>query len=68
MYLDARGLSCPLPLMRTKKALETNPPQLTVVVTSGTARANVVSLLADEGFTVHVEQRDGEYRIEAKRA
>lgn len=68
MQIDARGLSCPLPVMHTKKALESNPPALTVLVTSGTAKSNVVNLLSDEGFAVAVEQREGEYRIEAKRA
>jgi tRNA 2-thiouridine synthesizing protein A len=68
MNVDARGLSCPLPVMRTKKALEANPSALTVLVTSGTAKANVVSLLSDEAFAVAVEQREGEYRIEARRA
>jgi tRNA 2-thiouridine synthesizing protein A len=67
MQIDARGLSCPLPVMHTKKALESDPTALTVLVTSGTAKANVVNLLSDEGFTVAVEQRAGEYRIEARR-
>ncbi len=67
MQIDARGLSCPLPLMRTKKALEDSPASLTVLVTSGTARANVVSLLSDEGFAVTVDPGDGEWRIEARR-
>lgn len=68
MQVDARGLSCPLPIMRTKKALEADPPALTVLVDSGTARANVSSYLEDEGFAVSVADQDGGWRIEARRA
>lgn len=67
MQIDVRGLSCPLPLMRTKKALETSPAAVTVLVTSGTAKANVAALLEDEGFAVRVAAEDGEWRIEARR-
>jgi tRNA 2-thiouridine synthesizing protein A len=67
MQIDVRGLSCPLPLMRTKKALEARPAALTVLVTSGTAKANVAALLEDEGFAVRIAERDGEWRIEARR-
>jgi tRNA 2-thiouridine synthesizing protein A len=67
MQIDARGLSCPLPVMRTKKALESAPSTLVVLVTSGTAKANVASLLRDEGFAVQVVEGDGEYRVEARR-
>lgn len=67
MQIDARGLSCPLPLMRTKQALDAAPSQLVVLVTSGTARTNVLNLLRDEGFHVQVAEGDGEYRIEARR-
>lgn len=68
MQIDVRGLSCPLPVMHTKKALESAPSSLVVLVTSGTAKANVANLLRDEGFAVHVMDGDGEFRIEARRA
>ena len=65
--LDARGLSCPLPLMHTKKALEDAPAEILVLVDSGTAKANVVGLLSDSGYTVAVEQSADEYRITGTR-
>ncbi|MDO8846790.1 MAG: sulfurtransferase TusA family protein [Coriobacteriia bacterium] len=65
--LDVRGLSCPMPLMHTKKALEDGSRELLVLADSGTAKANVVALLSDAGFTVTVEATEAEYRITAVR-
>ncbi|MBE0476036.1 MAG: sulfurtransferase TusA family protein [Coriobacteriia bacterium] len=65
--IDARGLSCPLPLMRTKKALDGGAGELTVLCDNGTAKANVVNLLSDSGFEVDVAESAGEYRISARR-
>jgi len=65
--VDARGLSCPLPLMRAKKALDSNPGSVRVLVDSGTAKANVTNLLSDEGYTVDVTDGPDGFRIEATR-
>lgn len=65
--LDVRGLSCPMPLMHTKKALEDAPNEILVHADSGTAKANVSALLADEGFTVTIEESGDEYRIKGVR-
>ena len=61
--LDVRGLSCPMPLMHTKKALEDSPSEITVHADSGTAKANVVAFLQDNGYTVTVDEDGEEYRI-----
>jgi len=66
--LDVRGLSCPMPLMHTKKALEDGPGEILVHADSGTAKANVSALLADEGYTVTIDQDGEEYRIKGSRA
>ena len=65
--VDARGLSCPLPLMRAKKALDSNPDSVKVLVDSGTAKANVTNLLKDEGYTVNVSDGPEGFTIEATR-
>lgn len=67
MELDVRGLSCPMPLMRTKKVLETDPRTITVLADSGTAKANVVNLLRDTGYHVAVDDTAEGYRINATR-
>jgi len=65
--VDVRGLSCPMPLMHTKKALEGNPSEITVLADSGTSKANVVGLLSDSGYDVTVEQSGDEYTIRGVR-
>ena len=66
--VDANGLSCPMPLMHTKKALESAPDGIRVLVSSGTAKANVENLLNDEGFDVTVEDTDLGWTVTGVRA
>jgi tRNA 2-thiouridine synthesizing protein A len=66
--VDVRGLSCPMPLVRTKQALDDGTRELLVLADSGTAKANVVALLSDVGFEVTVEDTGVEYRIVATRS
>lgn len=61
--VDVRGLSCPLPVMRTQEALAGSPTEIVVLADSGTAKANVENLLADEGYSVNVEAGSDGYRI-----
>ena len=65
--VDARGLSCPMPLMLTKKALEDAPEEILVHSDSGTSKQNVVGMLNDYGYDVTVEQTGEEYRIRGTR-
>jgi selenium metabolism protein YedF len=60
--IDARGLSCPQPVILTKKGLE-ECDQLTTIVDNPTARENVKKLAGSKGCTVQVEEKDGEYYI-----
>jgi TusA-related sulfurtransferase len=65
--LDVRGLSCPMPLMHTKKAIEDDPAEILVHADSGTAKANVVAFLQDAGYSVSVDQTGEEYKIKGAR-
>lgn len=67
--VDARGLSCPLPVMMTDEAVKgSDPKRIVVLVDSGTAKANVSDYLRDAGYTVDVEQSsDGSYTVAAER-
>ncbi len=66
--IDVRGLSCPMPLMFTKKALEDDPAEIVVLADSGTAKANVTALLSDSGYTVTIEESGEEYTITGVRS
>jgi tRNA 2-thiouridine synthesizing protein A len=68
--VDARGLSCPLPVMMTDEAVKASSSgDLVVLVDSGTAKTNVSSYLLDAGYTVDVHRSaDGAYAVSATRA
>jgi tRNA 2-thiouridine synthesizing protein A len=65
--IDVRGLSCPLPVMHTKRAVVEGADALRVHVDSGTAKQNVVNLLNDAGFAVEVAQSADKWTITATR-
>ncbi|MFC2051663.1 sulfurtransferase-like selenium metabolism protein YedF [Chloroflexota bacterium] len=59
--VDARNLSCPQPVMLTKKALE-KADEVTTIVDNETARENVSRLGNSQGYEVTTEQKgDGIY-------
>ena len=66
--IDARGLSCPQPVVMTKKALKTSKA-LEVLVDNRTAMENVSRFARHSGCDVDVEPVDNDYivRICAKR-
>ena len=59
--VDARGFSCPIPVVRTKKAIHENPKEMiTVLVDDTTAKENVFRLAKSEGYSVKIDEiRDG---------
>jgi selenium metabolism protein YedF len=60
--VDARGLTCPQPVILAKKALEEND-EVVVLVDDNTASENVKRLAANMGFIVHEELNGGETHI-----
>ncbi len=62
--VDARGLSCPLPVVKTKKTLEENPLDLVVVlVDNAVARDNVARLAGSQNRLIEVEEIEGCFRL-----
>ena len=62
--LDVRGFSCPIPVVKTKKAMENNPEEeLTVLVETAVSEENVIRLAESKGYSVRVEEIGGEYRL-----
>lgn len=66
--VDARGLSCPLPVMRTAEALGSDPARVVVLVDSGTAKANVSWVLSERGYDVSVTEDGTGWRVAGSRA
>lgn len=48
--IDVRGLSCPMPVIRTKKAMDQGAQELLVVGTSQVSKENVLKLAASQGY------------------
>ncbi len=52
LKIDARGLSCPQPVLLTMEALKQNAPRYEIVVDNHTAQQNVTRCLKRAGKTV----------------
>lgn len=63
--IDARGLSCPQPVVCTMKALKSEEKNFTVLVDAEASKENVIRFLNKNGMTVEVEENSGEYSIKA---
>ena len=62
--VDVRGYSCPIPVVKTKKAIDDHPSEaLTVLVETQTSKENVSRLAESRGYSVVVEEADGDYRL-----
>lgn len=65
--LDCTGLSCPIPVVKTKKALKDNPEGLNVLVDNMAAKENVSRFSATMGYNVTVTENDGTWKIEIRK-
>lgn len=55
--VDVKGLSCPIPVVKTKQAMENNPKEkITVILDSNVSRENVSRLAKSKKYSVKVEQ------------
>lgn len=62
--IDTRGLSCPLPVVATrKKLLEMNSGILEVLTDTGTSRDNITRMAVNAGWKVEVQEKYGEYLL-----
>ena len=62
--VDARGFSCPIPVVETKKVLEGNPEEtVTVLVESNTSKENVTRLAQNKGYSVEIENIEDGFKL-----
>ena len=62
--VDARGLACPLPVLRVKQALDAmRNGELAVLLDDPVAKENVLRLAAHLGCSSRCESAAGEFRI-----
>lgn len=65
--VDARGLSCPEPVILTKRALLTNEKEYEVQVDNTTAVNNVTRFSSNNGFDVTVEKQEDYFLLKLRR-
>ena len=61
--VDARGVSCPEPVIMTKKALQENRRGVEVVVDNVTAKSNIERFAKISGFTAESRVTGSDYII-----
>ena len=62
--IDARGLSCPMPvLMVQREVKKSNPATVEVLVDNMTAVGNITRFAASQHYAVKVDEIDGEYKM-----
>lgn len=63
--VDARGLNCPLPVIQTKKALETiDKGKVTTIVDNEVAKENVSKFAKSLDLKVNIQENQGTYYID----
>lgn len=61
--IDARGLSCPQPVIMLKKVLDAKPDSCELLVDNRTAVENTTRYAENAGYKVTVAQKDDEYHL-----
>ena len=55
--VDARGFSCPIPVVKTKEAIDKNPKEpLAVLVDNEVSKENVSRLAKSRHYSVEIEE------------
>ena len=61
--VDARGLSCPEPVILTRNALNSKESSYEILVDNPTAMENVSRYARHEGYQVQSKETNGEYTL-----
>ena len=61
--IDARGLSCPEPVILTRQALASGESSYQVIVDNNTSKENVTRYALHQGYQVSISEQDGEYTL-----
>lgn len=61
--LDARGLSCPEPVILISQAMKSGEGVYEIIVDNRVSRENVTRYAEHQGYSVSVAEEDGEYTL-----
>lgn len=65
--IDTSGMSCPQPVLMTKKAIEESPEGVEIIVDNNVAKGNVERFLNNSGYSMKIKKEDEIFVIEAKK-
>lgn len=65
--LDARGLSCPEPVILIRDAMNTDEAEYQMIVDNPASRENVTRYAEHQGYQVEVEEKDGEFTLNIRK-
>ena len=61
--LDARGLSCPEPVIMIRKAMMSKETHYEMIVDNPTSKENVMRYAEHQGYRVTIVENSGEYTL-----
>lgn len=67
IQVDARGLSCPQPVLLAKKAIAQKSNQYSIIVDNETAVQNVKRFMLSNGYSVDIDSLESDYVIRASK-
>lgn len=65
--IDARGRSCPEPVIMTKNAIDYGNENIEVLVDAKVAVENIKRFATSQGYTVNVEENDDEFTMSLRK-
>ena len=65
--LDARGLSCPEPVILISQAMKSGEGVYEIIVDNRVSRENVTRYAEHQGYSVSVAEEDGEYTLTSQK-
>jgi len=65
--INCRGLACPIPVLKTKEALERGAEEIAVIVDNRASKENVRRFAEKMGCSVEVEERGKEFILKIRR-
>jgi tRNA 2-thiouridine synthesizing protein A len=65
--VDTCGMSCPQPVLMTKKALGANPEGADIIVDNNTAKGNIERFLKNSGYKIEIKEEGNNFIISARK-
>ena len=65
--IDARGLSCPEPVILISQAMKSGENAYEIIVDNRVSRENVARFAEQQGYAVSVSEADGEFTLSIRK-